>query len=90
VAAAREAELGHSGCRRLICKGRKEDVEEEAKSSAATYALALPPAHGREKKMLPSGAHLSLRGECKYREMYVFVYACSWARVIFIRIPWRI
>jgi hypothetical protein len=58
------------------------------KSSAATDALAISPAHGR-KKMLTSGARMSLRGERKYNEMYVFAYDCSWARVIFICIPWR-
>jgi hypothetical protein len=33
----------------------------------------------RRKKMLTSGPHLSLRGEHKYNDMYVFVHACSWA-----------
>jgi hypothetical protein len=73
-----------------VISSAKGERRMSRKSSAATYALDIPPAHGREKKMLTSGARLSLRGECKYMEMYVFVHACSWARVIFIRIPWRI
>jgi hypothetical protein len=44
----------------------------------------------RRKKMLTSGARMSLRVERKYNEMYVFVYACSWARVVFISIMWHI
>jgi hypothetical protein len=40
--------------------------------------------------MLTSGSHVSVRGEPKYNEMYVFVYTCSWVRVVFIRIPWHI
>jgi hypothetical protein len=44
----------------------------------------------RRKKMLTSGARMSLRGEHKYNNMYVFIQACSWARVVFIRIPWHI
>jgi hypothetical protein len=40
--------------------------------------------------MLTSGARMSLRIEWKYDEMYVFVYACSWAQVVFIRIPLHI
>jgi hypothetical protein len=34
----------------------------------------------RKKMMLTSGTRMSLRGECKYKEIYVFVYACSWAQ----------
>jgi hypothetical protein len=44
----------------------------------------------RRKKILTSGARMSLRGEHKYNNMYVFIYACSWARVVFIRIPCHI
>jgi hypothetical protein len=40
--------------------------------------------------MPTSGSRVSLRGDLKYDEMYVFVYACSWAQVVFIRIPWHI
>jgi hypothetical protein len=40
----------------------------------------------RRKRMLISRARMSLRGEC----MYVFVYTCSSARVVFIRILWHI
>jgi hypothetical protein len=36
------------------------------------------------------GARMSLRGERKYNEMYVFIYTCSWARVFFICIVWHI
>jgi hypothetical protein len=43
-----------------------------------------------EKMMLTSGSRVSLRGEPKYNEMYVFVYTCSWAPVVFIHIPWHI
>jgi hypothetical protein len=38
----------------------------------------------RKKMMLTCGTHMSLRGECKYNEIYVFVYACSCARLVFI------
>jgi hypothetical protein len=44
----------------------------------------------RRKKMLTSGAHMSLRGEHKYNNMYIFIYACSWARVVFVCISWHI
>jgi hypothetical protein len=30
-----------------------------------------------KKMMLASGTRMSLRGECKYNEIYVFIYACS-------------
>jgi hypothetical protein len=44
----------------------------------------------RKKMMLTSGIHMSLRGECKYNEIYIFVYACSWARLVFVHILWHI
>jgi hypothetical protein len=44
----------------------------------------------RKKMMLTSGTRMSLRGECKYNKIYIFVYACSWARLVFIRILWHI
>jgi hypothetical protein len=44
----------------------------------------------RRRRMLTSGARMSLRGEHKYNNMYVFIYTCSWTRVVFIRIPWHI
>jgi hypothetical protein len=31
-----------------------------------------------------------LRGGHRYSEMYVFLYTCNWARVVFIRISWHI
>jgi hypothetical protein len=42
------------------------------------------------KKTLTSGSRISFRGERKYNEMYVFVYACSLARVVFICISCHI
>jgi hypothetical protein len=44
----------------------------------------------RKKMMLTSGTRMSLRGVCKYNEIYFFVYACSSARLVFVRILWHI
>jgi hypothetical protein len=54
----------------------------EAAAAAGTEEERLP--HGgrederRKKMMTTNGTHMSLRGE----EIYVFVYACSWARLV--------
>jgi hypothetical protein len=74
----------------VVVSSTKGERRMWRKSSTATDALAIPPAHGRKKKILTSGVCMSLRGEHKYSEMYVFVYACSWAQVALIRISWHI
>jgi hypothetical protein len=52
--------------------------------------MLLSERDGRKKMMVTSGAHMSLRRKRKYNEIYVFVYTCSRARLVFIRIPWHI
>ena len=40
----------------------------------------------RRKKNMTSGTRTSLIEERGYNELYVFIYTCSWAQVISIRI----
>jgi hypothetical protein len=43
----------------------------------------------RRKRKMTSGAHTSTIGERGCNEVYIFVYACSWAQVVSIRIMWH-
>ena len=43
----------------------------------------------RRKKNMTSGARMSVIEERGCNEVYVFIYACSWAQVISIRIKWH-
>ena len=43
----------------------------------------------RRKKNMTNGARTSVIEERGCNEVYVFIYACSWAQVIFIRIKWH-
>ena len=42
---------------------------------------------GRRKKKMTCGARESVIGERAFNAIYVFIYTCSWAQVVFIRIP---
>ena len=44
---------------------------------------------GRQERMkkMTCGARESVIGERVFNAIYVFIYTCSWAHVVFIRIP---
>ena len=52
-------------------------------------ALSKEDEEGRKKK-ITCRARVSVTGERGCDEVYVFVYACSWAQVVSIRIMWHI
>jgi len=43
----------------------------------------------RRRKNMTSGARTSVTEERGCNEVYVLIYACSWAQVISIRIKWH-
>ena len=43
----------------------------------------------RRKKNMTCGALMSVIVERGFNEIYVYEYICSWAQVVFIRIPWH-
>jgi hypothetical protein len=93
AAPAQEAEIARGSAR--ACGAARLRLRPRARPSSPAAGLQLTIDRDRccrvrederKKMMLTSEAHMSLIRERKYSEMYVFVYACSWSRVVFIRI----
>ena len=58
-------------------------------STVADAAQQWEDGERRRKKKMICGARESVVGERAFNAIYVFVYTCSWAQVVFIRIPWH-
>jgi hypothetical protein len=57
------------------------EIEDGRGASGREGEMGERESERRRKMMLTSRICMSLRGECKYNEIYIFVYACSWARL---------
>ena len=67
-------------------RGRRREEEMQRRQGRRREKMGGGGRQERMKKMT-CGAYESVIGERVFNAIYVFIYTCSWAHVVFIRIP---
>jgi len=66
-------------------RGRRREEEMQRRQGRRREKMG---GGGRQERMkMTCGARESVIGERVFNAIYVFIYTCSWAHVVFIRIP---
>ena len=74
----------------MLAAARGRRREEEMQRRQGRRREKMGGGGGRQermKKKMTCGARESVIGERVFNAIYVFIYTCSWAHVVFIRIP---
>ena len=68
-------------------RGRRREEEMQRRQGRRREKMGGGGRQERMKKKMTCGARESVIGERVFNAIYIFIYTCSWAHVVFIRIP---